>query len=44
MRPIAVSGVETERAGLIKLGLWGAVALVAVYIFVATVEGPKRAK
>lgn len=42
MRPIAVSGVETERAGLIKLGVWGAVALVTLYIFIATIEGPKR--
>ena len=44
MRPIAVSGVETERAGAMKLLMWGAIAAVVGYIFVGTLQAPKRAK
>lgn len=44
MRPIAVSGVETQRAGLVKLAAWGVVALVTGYIFFATLQSPKKSQ
>lgn len=42
MKPIAISGFETERAGAMKLVAWGAIALLVGYIFMATLEPPKK--
>lgn len=42
MRPIAISGFETERAGALKLLAWGAVAAVVGYIFFATLQPAKK--
>jgi hypothetical protein len=44
MKPIAISGVGTEpaRASATQLLAWGAIVVLVGYIFVATLDPPKK--